>query len=235
MSHVRLQEVSVGHGGAPILAGIELEVGPGEVVALLGRNGVGKTTLLHALMGLGPVRRGSFLVKGQDVPASWPPHRIARLGLTLVPQGRGAFAALTVEENLRLATLAARPSAWTLARVYAEFPRLAERRRLPGASLSGGERQMLLIARALLTGADILLLDEPTEGLAPLAIEAVVVEQIRRLREDGLAVLLAEQNVAVALQVATRAVVLAEGGIVFAASPDVLAGDRDLQRRYLGV
>jgi branched-chain amino acid transport system ATP-binding protein len=138
MSLLCLRGVSAGYGGTPILDGIELEVGPGEVVAQLDRNGVGKTTLLHALMGLGPVTGGSFLVEGQDVPAGWPPHRIARLGLALVPQRRGTFPALTVEENLRLWILSARPSAWTLGRTYAGFPRLAERRRLPGAARSGG-------------------------------------------------------------------------------------------------
>jgi branched-chain amino acid transport system ATP-binding protein len=234
LSVLSLTGVSAGHAGRTVLRDIRLELAEGEVLAVLGRNGAGKTTLLHTILSLEPAWSGDLRVKGRDV-RGWPTHRIARLGVALVPQGRGAFPSLTVQENLRLATLAGRASAWSLERVWASFPRLAERRSMSGAALSGGERQMLAIARALLTGADTLLLDEPSEGLAPMAVEEVIVGLVRRLAADGVTVMLAEQNVAMALGVATRAAVLAEGGIVFDGPPGRLAADRDLQSRHLGV
>ena len=227
--------VSAGYGGVTVLDRIDLRVSRGDVLAVLGRNGAGKTTLLNALFNLGPELGGRITVKGEAV-AGWPTHRIARLGLALVPQGRGVFHTLAVHESLRLATLARKATgAWTLDRVYREFPRLHERRLASSGALSGGERQMLALARALLTQADTIVLDEPSEGLAPLAVEEVLVHHVARLAADGLTVVLAEQNVAMALKVATRALVLSAGRVVFDGTPAALAADQALHQEHLGV
>jgi branched-chain amino acid transport system ATP-binding protein len=232
---VRFEKVSAGYGGVTVLDSIDLSLMRGEVLAVLGRNGAGKTTLLNALFNLGPELGGHITVKGESV-TGWPTHRIARLGLALVPQGRGVFHTLAVHESLRLATLARRPAgAWTLDRVYREFPRLHERRLASSGALSGGERQMLALARALLTQADVIVLDEPSEGLAPLAVEEVLVHHVARLASEGLTVVLAEQNVAMALRVATRALVLSAGRVVFDGTPAALAADHALHQEHLGV
>jgi branched-chain amino acid transport system ATP-binding protein len=233
---VTLTGVAAAYGVVTVLRDLELKLLRGEVLAVLGRNGVGKTTLVEALFNLGPTVSGDVVIQGQRV-TGWATSRIARLGIALVPQGRGIFPNLTVDEALRMAQLwkAHRSRAWTLGRAYEVFPRLAERRRMFSGTLSGGERQMLAIARALLTGAEILVLDEPSEGLAPLAIEEVVVDTVGQLAADGMTILLAEQNVAMALGLADRAIVLAHGGIVFNGDPQALLADRELQREYLGV
>lgn len=229
-----LSGLSAGHGGAAVLEDVSLALCPGERVAVLGRNGAGKTTLLHAVFNLGPQVGGSVRVMGREV-TGWPTHRIARLGVALVPQGRGAFPDLTVGENLRLATLGGRKGAWTLDRVFALFPRLAERRATASGALSGGERQMLAIGRALLTQASLLLLDEPSEGLAPSVAEEVIVTTIRRLAEDGKTVLVVEQNLPLALRSCERAVVLAGGRIVFDGASAALPGMDGLLAEHLGV
>ena len=226
--------VSAGHGGAVVVEDVTLSIAAGECGALLGRNGAGKTTLVHALFNLGPQVTGAVRVKGRDV-AGWPTHRIARLGMALVPQGRGGFADLSVRENLRLATLRSPQGAWTLQRVFALFPRLAERQAAPSGALSGGERQMLAIGRALLTQAQILVLDEPSEGLAPTLAGQLILETLGRLREEGKTVLLVEQNVGLALRACERAVVLAAGRIVFDGQAGDLAGSQDLLQRHLGL
>jgi branched-chain amino acid transport system ATP-binding protein len=233
---VVLTRMSAAYGAVVVLRNIELELARGEVLAVLGRNGVGKTTLVETLFNLGPTVTGDVVINGQRV-TGWATNRIARLGIALVPQGRGVFPDLTVDEALRIAQFGAskRVRPWTLERAYETFPRLAMRRRMFSGALSGGERQMLAIARALMMNAEILVLDEPSEGLAPLAIEEVIVSMVTRLAGEGMTVLLAEQNVAMALRLASRAVVLAGGGIVFNGDPQALVEARELQREYLGV
>jgi branched-chain amino acid transport system ATP-binding protein len=236
-AYLTLAGLSASYDGVRILDTVDLSLVRGETLALLGRNGAGKTTLIHAILNLEPSVSGSVTIKGQEV-IGWRTHDIARLGVTLVPQGRGVFPMLTVEENLRLATLWARRKQqrqWNLERVYEAFPRLAERRRSSSGALSGGERQLLAIARALLTQADFILLDEPSEGLAPLAIEDVIIGSVGRLAREGITMLIAEQNVAMALRLATRAVVLAHGRVVFDDVPARLLADTNLQREYLGL
>jgi branched-chain amino acid transport system ATP-binding protein len=234
MTVLALSGVSAGHGGATVLHDIVLDVQAGERVAVLGRNGAGKTTLVGAMLNLGPQVAGSIRVLGREV-AGWPTHRIARLGVGLVPQGRGVFPDLTVTDNLRLATLARRAGPWTLERVFALFPRLAERRAARSGALSGGERQMLAIGRALLTQPALLVLDEPSEGLAPRLAEEVIVETLARLSAEGTTVLLVEQNLALALRSCDRAVVLGGGRIAFDGSAAALRGMDGLLGEHLGV
>jgi len=214
-----------------VLQGIDVTIGTRRVVGLLGRNGAGKTTLLKSIMGIVTPRRGRVLIDGADL-AGAPPHRIARAGLGYVPETRGIFPSLTVEENL---ILAARPGApWTLERVWHGFPALAARRRAGGGQLSGGEQQMLSIARALMTGPRVLLLDEPTEGLAPLVIEAI--ERIlTSLKEDGNTILLVEQNLGFATRLADEILVLGKGRVRWRGDRSAFDAAGDVQHTWLGV
>src|SRR5512144_685060 len=218
------------YGESHVLHGVSLRVGSGEAVALLGRNGAGKTTLIRSIMGFTPPRDGRILLEGTPIH-NWPAHRIARRGIALVPQGRRIFAPLTVRENL---TLGARASGWTLDRVFELFPRLRERQRQAGGTLSGGEQQMLAIGRALLTNGRLLLLDEPSEGLAPLLVHEIG-RIVRGLKGRGLSILLVEQNYHLALAVADRVYVMSKGQIVYEGAPASLERDEDIKRRYLGV
>ena len=218
------------YGDSHILQGVSVHVGPGEAVALLGRNGAGKTTLIRSIAGFTPPREGQVTLDGLPVQA-WPAHRIARRGLALVPQGRRIFAPLTVEENLRLG---ARTGEWTLERVYALFPRLAERAQQAGGTLSGGEQQMLAIGRALLTNGRMLVLDEPSEGLAPIVVREIG-RIVSALKGERLSILLVEQNYHLALRVADRVYVMNKGQIVWEGPPAGLEADEDVKRRYLGV
>ncbi|MFC7220208.1 ABC transporter ATP-binding protein [Streptomyces polyrhachis] len=212
---LEIRGVSARYGEAEVLHGVDLRVGAGEVVTLVGRNGAGKTTLLRCLMGLHPPTAGSVLLDGRDI-TRLPAHRRARLGLGYVPDDRGVYATLTVQENLTLAAPAAdgahRLDPWPLERIYDTFPVLAQRRRSPGSKLSGGEQQMLALARVLRTGARLLLCDEPTEGLAPVIVRRIG-EILREAKEHGVAVLLVEQNLRFAATVADRHYLLAQGRI----------------------
>jgi branched-chain amino acid transport system ATP-binding protein len=218
------------YGESHVLHGVSLRVAPGEAVALLGRNGAGKTTLMRTIMGLTPPRAGRVRFAGAGIDR-WPAHRIARHGLALVPQGRRIFATLSVRENL---LLGARGDGWTLERVFALFPRLRERAGQAGGTLSGGEQQMLAVGRALLSNGRMLLLDEPSEGLAPL-----VVREIGRillgLKQERLSLLLVEQNYHLALRIADRVYVMSKGQIVYEGLPAELEANDDVKRRYLGV
>lgn len=235
------RDMSAAYDGAHVLNGVSLRVNAGDVLAILGRNGAGKSTLVNAVFDLGPRVSGDILVRGQSV-RGWATHRVARLGVGLVPQGRGVFAPLSVHESLSLAVLGSRGQvsrapmpAWTLARAYEVFPRLHERRKVASGALSGGERQMLALARALLTQADVLVLDEPSEGLSPKAVDELLVTHLPRLAQAGMTIVLVEQNLSLCLRVAHRAVVLAQGGVAFDGSMAELAADRVRQHRLLGV
>jgi branched-chain amino acid transport system ATP-binding protein len=218
------------YGESHILHGVSLRVEAGEAVALLGRNGAGKTTMIRSIVGFTPPRDGRIVFDGESIHR-WPAHRIARRGLALVPQGRRIFAPLTVRENL---VLGARADGWTLERVFELFPRLRERAEQFGGTLSGGEQQMLAIARALLTNGRLLLLDEPSEGLAPLIVREIG-RVVTGLKGQRLSILLVEQNYHLALQVADRVYVMNKGQIVYEGTPADLEANEDVKRRYLGV
>jgi branched-chain amino acid transport system ATP-binding protein len=224
---LRLEAIHAAYGLSRVLFGISLEVGQGECVCLLGRNGVGKTTTMRSVMGLTPPSAGRVRFKSQDI-TGWPPHRVARAGIGLVPEDRRIFADLTVWENLDVARrAAARRGRWTIDGVLELFPALAALRDRPGGFLSGGEQQMLTIARTLTGNPELLLLDEPSEGLAPLVVEALV-EKIRELKEEGLTILLAEQGVDFSLALADRVYVLEKGAVRYSGTAASLRSDRQL-------
>jgi branched-chain amino acid transport system ATP-binding protein len=213
---------------------VSVTVAEGELLALLGRNGMGKTTLLRVIAGLRPpvLARGSVRLAGEEVSAL-PSHQVARRGMSLVPQGRRVFGSLTVEENLRIVDRPGR--GWDLARVYELFPRLVERRGQASSTLSGGEQQMLAIGRSLMTNPRLLLMDEPSEGLAPAVLD-VILDRLRQIKSHGEAVLLAEQNVDLALEVADQVCVLGEAGtIAWTGTPATLRGDPAILRELVGL
>jgi branched-chain amino acid transport system ATP-binding protein len=231
-----VRELHAFYGNSHVLQGVSLDVAPGQAACLLGRNGVGKTTTISAIVGFLPPRSGQITFKSRDITRA-PAHLTARLGMGLVPQGRRIFPNLTVRENITLAQRLGRDTpgeAWTLERIYSTFPRLKERAGNWGNQLSGGEQQMLAIARALATNPSLLLLDEPSEGLAPLIV-AEIGRIIVRLKEQGLAILLVEQNFPMAMSVADTVYVMNKGQIVFAGAPRELAADQELKHKYLGV
>lgn len=228
---LQLSDIRAGYGEAVVLDGISLAVPEGGSLAILGRNGVGKSTLLLTIMGYTQLIRGSVTLRGRDITKS-PPHRRARAGLGWIPQERDVFASLTVEENL---TVAARPGRWTLAGVYDLFPRLAERHDQKGNHLSGGEQQMLAIARTLMTNPDLLLLDEPLEGLAPIVVEELAAAIGRMAAEDSMALVLVEQLAEIALDLTREAIVIERGVITHQGPSADLLGDTALLDRYIGL
>ena len=219
------------YGKSHILYGVSLEVRTGEIVTLLGRNGAGKTTTLRSLVGLTHPRQGEVRIFG-NVTTSWPPYRIAALGVGYVPEGRRIFPSLTVEENLKVPLERLGP--WSIARIYELFPRLAERRSSKGRQLSGGEQEMLAIARALLLNPNLILLDEPSQGLAPLIVQDVF-RVIVSAREEGISVLLVEQNARVAVEIADRAYVLDDGRVAYSGAASDFAKDEDRIRSLMGI
>jgi branched-chain amino acid transport system ATP-binding protein len=238
---LEVEGVHTYYGDSHVLQGVSLRVGPGEAVAILGRNGAGKTTLIRTIVGFERPRDGSVRLLDRAIHGA-PPYAIARLGIGLVPQGRRIFAPLSVSENLGLAatgTLRHRgadghEARWTRERVYDLFPRLRERALQSGGTLSGGEQQMLAVARALMTNPRLLLLDEPSEGLAPVVVREVG-RVLVRLKGEGLSILLVEQNVPLALRVADRVYVMSKGQIVYHGTPAELDLNEDVKRRFLGV
>jgi branched-chain amino acid transport system ATP-binding protein len=227
---LELRDVRAGYGEAVVLDGVSLALPRNGSLAVLGRNGVGKTTLLLAVMGLVNLRRGSVRLNGVDV-SRFPAHRRARLGLGWIPQEREIFPSLTVEENL---TVAARAGRWDIAALYGLFPRLEERRGNLGNQLSGGEQQMLAIARTLSTNPSVLLLDEPLEGLAPIIVEELATA-IRRMGEEDMALILVEQHAELALSLTQDAIVLERGVVAHRARSRDLLADRTTLDRYLGL
>ena len=232
MSGVALQAEGLHtfYGKSHILHGVGLDVREGEIVTLLGRNGAGKTTTLRSLVGLTHARQGTVRIFGENT-TDWPPFRVAALGVGYVPEGRRIFSNLTVEENLKVPLEKAGP--WTIARIYELFPRLAERKTNKGRQLSGGEQEMLAIARALLLNPKILLLDEPSQGLAPLIVQEVF-KIVSSARQQGISVLLVEQNVRAAVEVADRAYVLDDGKVVYSGRAAEFAKDEERVRALAG-
>jgi branched-chain amino acid transport system ATP-binding protein len=228
MPLLELRDVRAGYGEAVVLDGVSLEVGERGSLAVLGRNGVGKSTLLLTIMGYTNLKKGSVHWRGEDI-SRLPPHRRARLGIGWVAQEREIFPSLSVEENL---TVAARPGRWSLAEIFRLFPRLEERRTNMGNQLSGGEQQMLAIARALMTNPELLLLDEPLEGLAPIIVEELAAA-LKNL--DGMATVLVEQHTDVALSLTQDAVVLERGTVAHRARSAEFAADTETLERYVGL
>ena len=230
MTPLEAEGIHTFYGKSHILHGVSLALQEGEIVTLLGRNGAGKTTTLRSLMGLTPARSGVVRIFGRATTA-WPPDAIAALGVGYVPEGRRIFGSLTVEENLKVPLEKAGP--WTIARIYELFPRLAERKTNKGRQLSGGEQEMLAIARALLLNPKILLLDEPSQGLAPLIVQEVF-KIVSSARQQGISVLLVEQNVRAAVEVADRAYVLDDGKVVYSGLAAEFAKDEERVRALAG-
>jgi branched-chain amino acid transport system ATP-binding protein len=228
-----LENVNAYYGDSHILHGVSLSVREGEVVCLLGRNGAGKTTTIMTVMGYLHPRVGSIHYNGRDIGAL-PPYAVARLGFGFVPQERGIFPSLTVRENLTVFARQAGNGGWTLQRIFDLFPSLQARERNLGFQLSGGEQQMLSIARALMLNPSLLLLDEPSEGLAPLIVQEIV-EVLKRLKGEGLAILLVEQNLRAAFAVADRHHVMNKGAICFTGTTAELEGNEFVLRNYLSV
>ncbi|MDE2006167.1 MAG: ABC transporter ATP-binding protein [Rhodospirillales bacterium] len=234
MALLSVEDIHAAYGLSRVLFGVSLSVDAGECVCMLGRNGVGKSTTMRAIMGLNPPRAGHIRWHERDI-AGWPPHRIARAGIGFVPEDRRIFAELSVWENLDVAVRAAkRPGHWTIPRVCELFPILAERRDQRGGFLSGGEQQMLTIARALLGNPELLLLDEPSEGLAPLIVD-MLREKIAELKAHGMTILLAEQGVAFSLALADRVYVLEKGAVKHSGPAAELRDDPALLERLMAL
>jgi branched-chain amino acid transport system ATP-binding protein len=230
MNALEVRGLHTYYGKSHILQGVDLAVGQGEIVTLLGRNGAGKTTTMRSIVGLTPAKEGVVRVF-DNVTTAWPPYRIAGCGVGYVPEGRRIFANLTVEENLKVPV--ERPGPWNIARIYELFPRLAQRRTSTGRQLSGGEQEMLAIARAIILNPRLLLLDEPSQGLAPLIVQNVF-QVVAAMRKEGISVLLVEQNVRAAVEIADRAYVIDDGKVVYEGGAAEFARDEERVRAQAG-
>ncbi len=235
---LEVRDIHTYYGDSYVLQGVSLQAERGTVVAVLGRNGMGKTTLMRSIIGFTPPRRGQLWFKGVEI-TRLPSYRIARMGMGIIPQGRRIFPSLSVRENLAIAThqldgAVQQGKRWTLERVFGLFPRLQERLLHPGRALSGGEQQMLASARALLGNPDFLLMDEPSEGLAPLLVRELG-HMIQQLKAEGLSILLVEQNLPFALQLADYVYIMSKGRIVYASPPHDLVHNEAVQAQHLGI
>jgi branched-chain amino acid transport system ATP-binding protein len=232
---LEMNETHTYFGKSHILHGVSMEVEKGEIVTLVGRNGVGKSTTLKSIVGLAPPQRGSIRFKGQEI-AGWRPHKICRLGVGYVPEERRIFPKLTVRQNLLVGMKSKQEATkpWTIDRVYGFFPLLEQRDRQKGGNLSGGEQQMLTIGRTLMGNPEILLVDEPTEGLAPLLVD-MVVKILQNINAEGVSILLVEHAMDVALGLASRAFVMSKGEIVFRGTSEELSADKEVRKRYLEI
>ncbi len=233
MPILEVEDIHTYYGDAYVLQGLRLSLEQGQILGLLGRNGVGKSTLVNSIVGFNPPRRGRIVFKGIDI-TQISSFQTVRSGMGLVPQGRRVFPTLSVEENLLVAERSTERHGWNLPRVYALFPRLEERRHQRAKTLSGGEQQMLAIGRALMTNPDCLIMDEPSEGLAPIII-ANLWEAIGKLKEQGLSILLVEQNAHLALKLVDYVHVMSKGQVVYSALPGELADNQDIKSRFLGI
>ncbi|MEB3100160.1 ABC transporter ATP-binding protein [Ferviditalea candida] len=229
---LQVENIHTYYGDSHILHGVSMEVKERSLSVILGRNGMGKTTSIRSIIGFTPPRHGKIVFQGNEIQ-QLPSYKIAKSGIGLSPQGRGIFPNLTVKENLTLAARSCSGSGWTLEKVYELFPRLKERGLSMGGNLSGGEQQMLSICRALMTNPDLLLLDEPSEGLSPIMVQEVA-NIISRLKKEGLSILMVEQNIAMALKVADRVYILSKGQVVFEGTPDDLRNNTEVKVQYLG-
>jgi branched-chain amino acid transport system ATP-binding protein len=230
---LKIEDIHTYYGDSYVLQGITLEVSKGTVVALLGRNGVGKTTLVRSIVGFTPPRRGQILFNGRAI-TRMAPHKIIRMRLGLVPQGRRIFSSLSVKENLAVAARGSGSQSWDFEKIYGLFPRLKERIHQRANTLSGGEQQMLAFARALISNPLFILMDEPTEGLAPVVVREVG-DLILRLKKEGLSIFLVEQNLSFAKKFADYTHVMSKGKIVYSSTPSELWENREVKEQYLGV
>jgi branched-chain amino acid transport system ATP-binding protein len=231
---LKLVDIHTYYGESYVLQGISLEVNQGSIVSLLGRNGMGKTTTINSIIGFTPTRSGKIHFKGVNI-TRFPSYQIAQMGMGLIPQGRHIFPSLSVIENLIMSARGTdKPGAWSLEKVYSLFPILKDRATYKGDLLSGGEQQMLAIGRALMTNPDLLLMDEPSEGLAPMIVREVK-NIIKHLKKSGFSILLVEQNLPMVLAVADYVYILSKGIIVYQSIPNTLKGNEEVKANYLGV
>jgi branched-chain amino acid transport system ATP-binding protein len=233
MAILEVNDIHTYYGDAYVLQGLHLTLEQGQILGLLGRNGVGKSTLVSSIVGFNPPRRGKIIFKGMDITRI-PSFETVRGGMGLVPQGRRVFPSLSVEENLLVAERNVDRHGWNLRRVYELFPRLQERSNQRAKTLSGGEQQMLAIGRALMTNPDCLIMDEPSEGLAPIIIQSLW-QAIGKLKEQGLSILLVEQNAHLALKLVDYVHVLSKGRVVYSARPEELSANEEIKSSFLGI